>query len=268
MNALKQRVAELTGVGEDGMERLAGGDVSGALLVTHPDGTRLVAKGGMTVTEAMMLRALAEAGAPVPPIEGEYGGVLMLGYVENDGLFSPRAWADLGRILRTIHERQGETYGWPVDYAAGSVEISNRPARDWAQFWAEERLTAPAAVLDRPWRERVSRAAEIAREMLPRSPVPALLHGDMWRGNVLVAGGQVAALIDPISYYGHGEADLAMLTLFDAPPEEFWDSFGPLEEGAEERRPIYELFHALVHVRLYGATYHPLADRLLTGLGA
>jgi fructosamine-3-kinase len=268
MSVFSQRVAELTGADEERMERLAGGDVSGALLVTRPDGSKAVAKGGMTATEAMMLRALAEAGIPVPPIEGEYDGVLLLGFVENDALFSPRAWADLGDTLRRLHQSRGEEFGWPVDFAAGSVLISNRPSSDWGQFWAEERLTAPAALLDRPWRERIAAAAEIARSVLPAAPEPSLLHGDLWRGNVLVSEGEVAALIDPICYYGHAEADLAMLTLFDAPPDEFWEAYAPLEPGAEARRPVYELFHAIVHMRLYGPRYGPLLDRLLTRIGA
>jgi len=268
MSAFSERVAELTGAGEEAMERLAGGDVSGTLRVTRPEGGTVVAKGGMTAVEAMMLRRLAEAGVAVPPIEGEYDGVLLLGFVENDELFSPRAWADLGAVLRRLHGHSGEDYGWPVDFAAGSVLISNRPSSDWGQFWADERLLAPAALLDRPWRERVAAAAEIARATLPALPEPILLHGDMWRGNVLVADGEVRALIDPICYFGHAEADLAMLSLFDAPPEEFWDAYGPLETGADIRRPIYELFHAIVHMRLYGPRYGPLLDRLLTQIGA
>jgi fructosamine-3-kinase len=268
MSAFSKRVAELTGADEERMERLAGGDVSGALLVERPEGGKVVAKGGMTAVEAMMLRRLAEAGVPVPPIEGEYDGVLLLGFVDNDALFSPRAWADLGETLRRLHLCRGEDYGWPVDFAADSVLISNRPSRDWGQFWADERLIAPASLLDRPWRERIAAAAEIARRVLPAAPEPALLHGDMWRGNVLVADGAVAALIDPICYYGHAEADLAMLSLFDAPPDEFREAYGPLEDDAEVRRPIYELFHAIVHMRLYGPTYGPMLDRLLAQVGA
>ena len=209
MSAFSQRVAELTGADEETMERLAGGDVSGALLVLRPDGGKVVAKGGMTAIEAMMLRRLAEAGVPVPPIEGEYDGVLLLGFVENDELFSPRAWADLGETLRRLHLCRGEDYGWPMDFAAGSVLIPNRPSRDWGQFWAEERLVAPAGLLDRPWRERVAKAAEIARELLPSAPEPTLLHGDMWRGNVLVADGRVAALSTSSSAVASARRDSA-----------------------------------------------------------
>jgi fructosamine-3-kinase len=99
------------------------------------------------------------------------------------------------------------------------------------------------------------------------SAAPALLHGDLWSGNILVRDGRLAALIDPACYHGDAEVDLAMLTLFDSPPDEFWEAYGPLEPGWRERRPIYQLFPALVHLRLFGAGYAGLADRLLGEIG-
>jgi fructosamine-3-kinase len=84
----------------------------------------------------------------------------------------------------------------------------------------------------------------------------------------LVAEGKLAAFIDPACYFGHGEVDLAMLTLFGQPPPEFWESYGPPEPGWEERRIAYQLFPALVHLRLFGGAYAGMVDRLLTRLGA
>jgi len=264
MTSFARKVANLLGVAEDRLERLAGGDLSEVLLLRRPDGRCTVAKGGAGVgTEAAMLRSLAGAGAPVPMVEGEHDGVLLLQHVENDELFSPLAWADIGAALRRLHERRGETYGWPVDHRLGTVELDNRQRSDWPGFWAEQRLVATASILDRPWRERVEALARSVPELLPPDPPPAFLHGDLWSGNILVAGGKLAALIDPACYYGHGEVDLAMLTLFGSPPPEFWEAYGPLEPGWEERRPIYQLFPALVHLRLFGAGYAAMVERLL-----
>jgi fructosamine-3-kinase len=113
----------------------------------------------------------------------------------------------------------------------------------------------------------VTALAERLPDLLPASPLPSHLHGDLWSGNILVAGGQLAALIDPACYHGHAEVDLAMLALFDTPPDDFWESYGPLEEGWEERRPLYQLFPALVHLRLFGPTYASMVDRLLGEYG-
>jgi fructosamine-3-kinase len=264
MTAFSQRVAELTGVEEDRLERLGGESVSEVLLVRRPDGRLSVAKQGPAVaTEAAMLRALAAAGLPTPAVEGEHETVLLLDHVENDGAFSPKAWADVGARIRTLHERTGEAYGWPVDYAIGTVTFDNRESGDWPSFWGEQRLIATAAVLDRPWRERVERLTVRLGELLPAAPPPALLHGDLWTGNILVRDGQLVGLVDPACYHGDAEVDLAMLDLFCTPPGEFWEAYGPLAPGWRERRPIYQLFPALAHVRLWGAGYYGMVERLL-----
>jgi fructosamine-3-kinase len=269
MSAFARRVAELAGVAEVQLERLAGGDLSEVLLLTRPDGRCTVAKGGPAVpTEAAMLRTLAGAGVPAPMVEGEHGGVLLLEHVPNDGVFSPNAWADIGVSLRRLHARTGGPYGWPVDFRIGTVALDNRQTEHWPRFWAEQRLVATASVLDRPWRERVGRAALAAGELLPAAPPPSLLHGDLWSGNILVADGRLAALVDPACYHGDAEVDLAMLTLFDTPGASFWEAYGPLPPGWEERRALYQLFPALVHMRLFGDSYAGMVDRLMSRLGA
>lgn len=264
MNLFRNRVAALTGVAEGELERLAGGDLSEVLRLVRPDGSAVVAKGGLVAAEAAMLRAIAEAGVPAPVVEGEFDGVLLLGFIPNDGLFTPRAWADIGAQLRRLHTRTGNDYGWPVDFAFGPVEISNRQGGDWRRFWIEERLLGAAATLDLPWRERIAALAPVAAVLLPQMPPPALLHGDLWSGNILVRDGGLAALIDPACYHGHAEVDLAMLALFSDPPPDFWDAYGSLDEGWEDRRPVYQLFPALVHMRLFGAGYAGLVERLMS----
>ncbi|MDP8914014.1 MAG: fructosamine kinase family protein [Pseudomonadota bacterium] len=268
MTSFARKVAALMGVPEERLERIAGGDLSEVLVLRRPDGRCTVAKGGPAVsTEAAMLRALAGAGVSVPLVEGEHEGVLLLEHVENDGVFSTNAWAAIGAAVRNLHDHMGESYGWPVDYALGTVALHNRQKSDWPLFWFEERLAATAAMLDRPWRERVDRLEGRCAELLPHRPAASLLHGDLWTGNILVQGGRLAALIDPACYYGHREVDLAMLTLFGAPPREFWNAYGGLDPGWEERRPAYQLFPALVHLRLFGQSYAGMVDRLLIAMG-
>jgi fructosamine-3-kinase len=268
MTFFSRRVAALMGVEEEKLERLSGGDLSEVLVLRRPDGRCTVAKVGAAVaTEAAMLRAIGGAGVPVPHVEGEHGSVLLLEHIPNDGVFSPRAWADVGRAVRQLHERAGESYGWPVDYRIGTVELDNRQTSDWPRFWGEQRLVSTASVLDRPWRERVERLAGRLSDLLPAGPRPAHLHGDLWGGNILVREGALAALIDPACYYGDAEVDLAMLTLFDSPSNEFWESYGALEPGWRARRGLYQLFPALLHLRLFGQSYAPMVDRLLAEHG-
>ena len=58
-----------------------------------------------------------------------------------------------------------------------------------------------------------------------------------------------------------------MLALFAAPPERFFDAYGNLEPGSAERLPVYQLWPALVHARLFGAPYFDLVARLLSATG-
>lgn len=261
-------MATLTGVPTERLERLAGGDLSEVLLVRRPGMPAAVAKSGPHVgSEAAMLRALAAAGVPVPAVEAEFGDILLIEYVENDGALTPRAWRDIGARVRALHAVRGEQYGWSTDYAFGSVLVDNRQGSDWPGFWGEQRLVSAASLLDRPWRERVERLAGRMRELLPAQPPAALLHGDLRASNVLVRHGGLAAFIDPACYHGDPEVDLAMLCLFGAPDAGFWEAYGPLEPGWEGRRPLYQLFPALVHMRLFGASYGGLVDRLLKAAG-
>jgi fructosamine-3-kinase len=268
VTAFAARVASLTGVAEERLERLAGGDLSEVLLVRRADGRLSVAKsGGSVATEAAMLRSFADAGVPTPQVEGEHDAVLLLEYVSNDRVFSSAAWSAIGEAVRRLHARTDESYGWPVDYRIGTVDLDNRRGREWPRFWGEQRLVAAASLLDRPWRERIERLARRLPELIPQSPPPAHLHGDLWGGNILVEGGRLAALIDPACYFGDCEVDLAMLSLFDTPPEAFWEAYGAPAPGWPERRCLYQLFPAILHLRLFGTAYAGMVDRLLGAVG-
>ena len=268
MSEFRRKVAEFTAAGAE-VRPLSGGDLSQVLLVRTNDGWPLVAKQTATAQgEAAMLRAIRAAGVAAPEVVEAAGDMLLMRHVAHDGEWSAAAWADIGSQLRRLHGSRGERYGWSEDYAFGEVPIRNGWADDWPAFWGGQRLIAVASRLGGEWRARVEELAKRLCDLVPRSPTPSLLHGDLWGGNILVAQGRLAALIDPACYYGHSEVDLAMLTLFGAPAEAFWTAYGSLESGWEGRRHAYQLFPALVHLRLFGAAYTGMVDRLLRALGA
>jgi fructosamine-3-kinase len=170
-------------------------------------------------------------------------------------------------VLATLHRTNKQRYGWTEDYAFGPLPIANGWVDDWPRFWAERRLRAHLAHLPSSLARRVEALASDLPNRLPARPTSSLLHGDLWGGNVLVAGDKVSGLIDPACYYGHGEVDLAMLTLFDRPDGAFYDAYGPLAPGLEERLVIYRLWPALVHLRLFGSGYRPMVERFLSEAG-
>jgi fructosamine-3-kinase len=248
-------------------EPLGGGCLEEVTRVTLRDGRRrAVAKGGPAPrVEAAMLEAMRAAGVPAPRVLAADDALLVMEERPRRGVLAD-AWGDLGRVLATLHASEGERYGWDADYAYGPIALPNAPTDDWPAFWAERRLLAHA---DRLPAELARRVAALAAEIparLPARPRPSLLHGDLWGGNVLVDGDRVSALIDPACYHGHGEVDLAMLTLFDRPDARFYDAY-PVAADWRERRPIYQLWPAIVHLLLFGDGYRGMVERLLREAG-
>lgn len=268
MSALARRAADLLGAALAETRPMAGGDLSQCLRLRLQDGREAVAKTGPAPREeARMLAAIAATGAPAPAVLAVDTTLLVLEALPDTGA-GLGAEADLGRVVARLHAAAGERYGWHADYVFGSVAIENAWSDDWPAFWGERRLLCHAGHLPVPLFQRVERLAGDLRSRLPERPRAALLHGDLWSGNVLTAGDRVSGLIDPACYYGHAEVDLAMLSLFGRPGPAFRIACGPSEPGASERAAIYKLWPALVHRRLFGAGYDGLVEGLLEAAGA
>lgn len=264
---LAARIAALLGRDVGALRPLHGGDLSEAMRADLAGGGSVVVKRGAQVAvEARMLRRMRAAGAPVPEVLAAQGDLLCMAHIP-EGAATQAAWRGLGQDLRAMHEVTGRDYGWPEDYAFGAVRIDNRASASWPEFWAERRLRPLARHLPRDMAGRLDRLMAGLDDLLPQAPPPALLHGDLWTGNLHVGADERAWMIDPACYHGDGEVDLAMLCLFGTPPQGFFDAYGPLPPGWETRRAIYQLWPALVHVALFGAGYHGMVDRLLARAG-
>jgi fructosamine-3-kinase len=247
--------------------RLHGGDLSEVVRLRMASGRAFVAKTGRyPEREADMLRAMIAAGANAPAPVKSSSSILILEDLGPSVPGSERSWQQLGETLRTLHASTGDSYGWKDDYAFGSVQIRNRRCANWAEFWLERRLLADADQLPDDIAVRLVELRSCIPDLIPASPPASLLHGDLWSSNVHFTADAMASLIDPACYYGHSEVDLAMLTLFGSPPESFWVAYGPLESGWRLRRIIYQLWPALVHLRLFGDGYRSLVESLLSGL--
>ena len=208
-----------------------------------------------------MLQAMRVSGARVPEVLHQGGVLLCLEWL-TETTPNADAWQALGVTLARLHGSDGAAYGWPEDYAFGPVVIDNAARSDWPTFWAEARLACHLPHIPSAFARRIEALAVDLPNRLPRAPRGALLHGDLWTGNALFSG-DTAFLIDPACYHGDAEVDLAMLDLFGAPHARFWQGYGPVEPDRASRRAIYQLWPALVHLRLFGAGYEPMVSGLL-----
>jgi protein-ribulosamine 3-kinase len=204
--------------------------------------------------EAEGLAALRDAGcrAPDPVSHGTRGAesYLVLEFLE----LKPRGnYAALGRMLAALHEQHGESFGWTRDNYIGASPQKNDRSTSWADFWAEQRLGPQLALAKR--NGYVIDAGNVCDLLAKHHPAPSLLHGDLWGGNAGFLPNGAPVLFDPAVYYGDREADLAMTELFGGFAPEFYSAYGPLAAGYETRKHLYNLYHLLNHLNLFGGGY-------------
>jgi fructosamine-3-kinase len=184
-----------------------------------------------------------------------------------------RAGERLGYALAELHGRSAPAYGLDYDnYCGASVQL-NGWRDSWLEFYRERRIkpqvecAAHAGLLPHERRRRLDRLIErLDRWLDARPEPPSLLHGDLWGGNWLVDATGKPAIIDPAVYYGHREAELAMCHLFGGFPQSFFEAYDavwPPLPGRDERLPLYQLYHLLNHLNIFGEGYGGQVDRLL-----
>jgi fructosamine-3-kinase len=180
-------------------------------------------------------------------------------------------WRTLGRGLALLHRTCSSDYGWEADNFIGRLPQHNSARGAWTEFWVEQRLRpqlqATADMFAVDTRDAFKTLFADVAPVLERAEADgaSLLHGDLWNGNVHMSSNG-PALIDPSSYFGHREVDLAMARLFGGFPRDFFAAYEaewPLLPDAEARVPLYQLYYLLVHVRLFGAGYIAQTERAL-----
>lgn len=166
-------------------------------------------------------------------------------------------WSALAQMLATLHRETGPRFGWHRDNWIGGTPQINTWHDDWADFFLECRL--------RPQASRAGLELPDLRLLENHRPQPSLLHGDLWSGNAgFIDEGPV--IFDPAVYYGDREADLAMTELFGGFPREFYSAYRkiyPLDAGYETRKHLYNLYHLLNHLNLFGSGYLAQVQRTL-----
>jgi fructosamine-3-kinase len=259
-----------------------GGCVNRAWILLGADGARWFVKLNradrlaMFEAEAAGLEALRSAGAlrvPEPLCSGSDGDEAWL-VLEYLTLGRHGDQAELGRGLAALHRSISGRHGWFRANTIGSTPQDNTLDDDWIEFWRARRLSpqlrraAHSGLAGRVIARGERLAARLDGLFPGYRPVPSLLHGDLWGGNVGYVDGH-PVLFDPAVYYGDRETDLAMTRLFGGFDETFraaYEEVWPLDPGWRARQVLYNLYHILNHFNMFGGGYGDQAGRMIDGL--
>ncbi|MBC7449875.1 MAG: fructosamine kinase family protein [Cytophagales bacterium] len=171
-------------------------------------------------------------------------------------------WADFGRTLASVHQIHATSYGLEYDNYIGSLPQSNKQHSNWIDFFVEERIWPQAKKAENLLGTEIMEMMEKVCSRLPEiltQAKPSLLHGDLWSGNFTLNQTGKVCLVDPATYYGNREIEIAFTKLFGGFEDEFYDAYKeilPLDKGFfDTRADIYNLYPLLVHVNLFGGWY-------------
>jgi protein-ribulosamine 3-kinase len=249
-----------------------GGDISSAWRA-RAEGQPVFLKTGpessyeMFLAEAEGLKELALAYAVRVPqalgcVRSNSECLLALEWIDFD-LPSNDTAGMLGEQLAKLHRHTKEQFGWHRDNTIGSTPQPNRWNDDWIEFLRDQRLgfqlqlAAQKGFTGELQQEGDRLLANIGQFFGDYWPEASLLHGDLWGGNWASSDGE-PVIFDPAVYYGDRESDIAMTKLFGGFPADFYSAYEnawPLAAGSEKRILLYQLYHVLNHLNLFGQSY-------------
>jgi fructosamine-3-kinase len=259
------------GYGRMAAERpAAGGCINNGVHLETESGARFFLKTNanapaeMFAREAEGLAALAATGELRVPAVHLVGEDFLLLEDLRPGRRATDYWEAFGRGLARLHAHTSPRFGFEHDNYIGSTPQPNRWSEDGYAFFAQQRLGYQVRLARENGLLVASEAAAIKRlaarlpQLVPPQPA-SLLHGDLWAGNALADAQGAPAIIDPAAHYGWAEAELGMTALFGGFPPAFYAAYEaqrPLAAGWRERLPLYNLYHLLNHLNLFGSGYY------------
>ncbi len=255
---------------------IGGGCINQTLALTLSNGETVFLKhndhppNGMFEKEARGLNLMREVknGPRIPQVvalpEEPNPKFLVIEYIE-EGNSGNGYYERFGQALATMHRTTQNHYGLDHDNFIGSTEQINTPEKDGLTFFREhrlrfqQRLARDRGLLPVNTDKKIDRLCDQLDQQLDLSgEQPALVHGDLWSGNTFADNAGKPCLVDPAVHFGLRETDLAMTELFGRLPQTFYDAYQdafPQNPGYRERKQIYNLYHLLNHLNLFGGSY-------------
>lgn len=263
-------------------QSVSGGDINESYVINLDDGTTLFLKtnsiNSFFDAEAEGLNAIRKTNTVrVPTVLGlgvDSGmSFLLMEFISSSGQRIKGYWETFAEELSAMHNTDvGSTYGFPHDNWIGTRKQKNTFFDSWIDFFRDCRLKPQFDAATNYFSVDEMRKMDWLLEHLDLylfEPVkPSLVHGDLWSGNMITGSDGKGWLIDPAVYYGCSEVDIAMTELFGGFSYHFYDVYKQtMEPGYEDRRELYNLYHLLNHLNIFGSGYLQPVVRIIERYG-
>lgn len=181
-------------------------------------------------------------------------------------------WEAFGFKLANMHLLSSERFGLESSNYIGSLPQKNNPTDTWSEFYRDQRLIPQINMAKQLGRltpkmdEGFEKFFSVLEDVYPIEK-PALLHGDLWSGNMMCTSKNEPCIYDPSVYFGHRELDLGIMALFGGFGNDWVDAYNevyPLEPQWRSRIEISQLYPLMVHVNLFGGGYTESVERILS----
>ena len=261
-------------------QSVGGGSINAASILTAENDqryfvkTNVIGQKAMFEAEALGLQAMAASETIRVPRPVCFGEDQEQSYIVMEclDLLGRADQSALGEQLAAMHKVTADRFGWEIDNTIGDTHQPNKWQDDWLDFWRDQRLgyQLKLAAQNGYGGELQSLGDRLLLEMpvlfAGRDIVPSMLHGDLWGGNVAGLSDGTPVIFDPAFYYGDREADLAMTYVFGGFGPDFYASYQdvyPLDDGFAVRKTLYNSYHIINHLNMFGGGYHGQAINMM-----
>ncbi|CAL9693226.1 unnamed protein product [Knipowitschia caucasica] len=265
--------------------------------INHKSEAKLMFDGELASLQAILKTSTIKAPQPVKVIELDRGCVIVMEHLNMKGLnkHSQRLGEELAdmhlsnkRLLeklnkdeQTIGKGAGQMdtdavvkFGFDVPTCCGYLPQVNEWQEDWVTFFSRQRLEHQLNLIEKSYGDRESRELwstlhlKVPRFFKDVEIVPALVHGDLWSGNVAECS-EGPVIFDPASFYGHSEYELGIAGMFGGFGKSFYSAYHdkiPKAPGFAQRNQLYQLFHHLNHWNHFGGSYRDSSIKIMKDL--
>jgi len=203
-------------------------------------------------------------------------------YFENDKnyILAIDDYEIIAKFLSELHSKKGTSYGYGYSTYLGNVIQNNEKSSSWTKFFLKNRydyyleILLNRSLIDKRRYNKYKNFREVIKENLTEPSHPSLLHGDIWRGNILInrqAKTHTYQIIDPAIFYGDYEYELAYIYQNGTFGRGFYECYDEINKISDEfwdfKILIYQIIPLMQYAILENKFYLREIDKIIDYFG-